>query len=72
MRAAGVRRLFMSDEQDKLMDLFNEARANGPAKEREPASLPHVGTARRRGGGYKDFCRPTRTRIRSTSRSPPG
>ena len=35
MEAASVRRLFMGDEQDRLMDLFNEARAKRSAEERE-------------------------------------
>ena len=35
MGAASVRRLFMGDEQDRLMDLFNEARSKRSAEERE-------------------------------------
>jgi hypothetical protein len=35
MEAASVRRLFMGDEQDMLMDLFNEARVKRSAEERE-------------------------------------
>jgi hypothetical protein len=35
MEAASVRRLLMGDEQDRLMELFNEARAKRSAEERE-------------------------------------
>ncbi len=35
MKAAWVRRLFMADEPDRLMELFNEARAKGTAERRE-------------------------------------
>ena len=35
MEAASVRRRVMGNEQDRLMDLFNEARARRSAEERE-------------------------------------